>query len=161
LWPGVSGPNAARDTATAAPAAIRRPARPLNPFEQDFGYARMLGFEMEVRQDGYCRMAIDIDPERHFNPQGVAHGGVAYSLADTAMGGAMSTRIPDGQWCATIEIKMNYHVGVRLGRLICEANVLHIGKRVGNIDARLFQNNILVGSANGNFAIFPAPANAG
>ena len=103
-------------------------------------------------------MAIDIDPERHFNPQGVAHGGVAYSLADTAMGGALTSLLASGLWCATIEIKMNYHVGIRAGRLVCEAPVLHIGKRVGNIDARLFQNDRLVGSANGNFAIFPAPA---
>ncbi len=132
----------------------------MRPFGQEFGFARALGFNMETRGDGYCRMFIDIDAERHFNPQGVAHGGVAYSLADTAMGGALTTRIPDGHWCATIEIKMNYHVGVRLGRLICEARVLHVGKRVGNIEAKLYQNDVLVGSANGNFAIFPAPTKA-
>lgn len=132
----------------------------MRPFGQNFGFAKMLGFEMGERHDGFCRMFIDIDPDRHFNPQGVAHGGVSYALADTCMGGALTTRIPDGHWCATIDIKMNYHVGVRLGRLMCEANVLHVGKRVGNIDARLFQNEVLVGSANGNFAIFPAPASS-
>jgi acyl-CoA thioesterase len=129
----------------------------MRPFGGDFGFGKILGFQMEARADGQCRMYIDIDPERHFNPQGVAHGGVAYALADTAMGGALSTRIPDDHWCATIDIKINYHVGVRLGRLICKAKVLHVGKRVGNIDARLYQNDVLVGSANGNFAIFPAP----
>ena len=102
-------------------------------------------------------MAIDIDPVRHFNPQGVAHGGVAYSLADTAMGGALSSQLDDGLWCATLEIKFNYHVGVREGRLICDAAVLHQGKRIANMDARLFQNDRLVASANGNFAIFAAP----
>ena len=102
-------------------------------------------------------MAIDIERERHFNPQGVAHGGVAYSLADTAMGGAITSLLADDLWCATLEIKFNYHVGVREGRLICDATVLHQGKRVANIDARLFQDDRLVASANGNFAIFPAP----
>jgi acyl-CoA thioesterase len=102
-------------------------------------------------------MAIDIERERHFNPQGVAHGGVAYSLADTAMGGALFSTLDKGFWCATLEIKFNYHVGVREGRLICEASVLHKGKRIANIDARLFQHDRLVASANGNFAIFPAP----
>jgi len=76
----------------------------------------MLGFEIGLRQDGFGRMEIAIDPARYFNPQDVAHGGVSYSLADTAVGGALSTRVPDGHWCATIEIKMNYHVAVRLGR---------------------------------------------
>jgi acyl-CoA thioesterase len=38
--------------------------------------------------------------------------------------------------------------------------VLHQGKRVANVDARLYQHGQLVSSANGNFAIFPAPASA-
>lgn len=129
----------------------------MRPFGHELGFTKMLGVQMDIRLDGFCRMFIDIDAEQHFNPQGVAHGGVAYALADTAMGGALLSRIPDGSWCATIEIKMNYHVGVRLGRLICEATVLHAGKRVGNIEAKLYQGDVLVGSANGNFAIFPAP----
>ena len=103
-------------------------------------------------------MAIDIDRERHFSPQGAAHGGVAYSLADTAMGGALTSLLPDDLWCATLEIKFNYHVRVVEGRLTCEAQILHRGKRVANLDARLFQDGRLVASANGNFAIFQAPA---
>lgn len=132
----------------------------MRPFGQEFEFARMLGFQMVERGDGRCRMAIDIEPQRHFNPQGVAHGGVAYSLADTAMGGALTSRLKDGFWCATLEIKFNYHVGVREGLLTCDATVLHQGKRIANIDARLFQNDRLVASANGNFAIFPAPHQA-
>ncbi|MEQ8310968.1 MAG: PaaI family thioesterase [Sphingopyxis sp.] len=129
----------------------------MRPFGQDFEFARALGLQMVERGDGRCTMAIDIERERHFNPQGVAHGGVAYSLADTAMGGALFSTLDKGFWCATLEIKFNYHVGVREGRLICEASVLHKGKRIANIDARLFQHDRLVASANGNFAIFPAP----
>ncbi len=126
-------------------------------FGQDFEFARMLGFQMVERGDGRCRMAIDIEPQRHFNPNGVAHGGVAYSLADTAMGGALFSELDSGLLCATLEIKFNYHVGVREGRLTCDATVLHRGKRIANIDARLFQYDRLVASANGNFAIFAAP----
>lgn len=129
----------------------------MRPFGQEFEFARFLGFEMVARGDGRCTMAIDVDRARHFNPQGAAHGGVAYSLADTAMGGALHSLLPDGQWCATLEIKFNYHVRVGEGRLTCEAEVRHRGKRVANIDARLYQDGRLVGSANGNFAIFAAP----
>ena len=129
----------------------------MRPFGQDFEFARALGLQMVARGDGRCTMAIDINARQHFNPQGVAHGGVAYSLADTAMGGALFSTLDEGFWCATLEIKFNYHVGVREGRLTCEAEVLHKGKRVANIDARLYQDGRLVGSANGNFAIFSAP----
>lgn len=65
--------------------------------------------------------------------------------------------LAEDQWCATLEIKFNYHVRVGEGRLTCEAAVLHRGKRVANIEARLYQDGRLVGSANGNFAIFAAP----
>ena len=130
----------------------------MRPFGQDFQFARALGLQMVDRGDGRCRMAIDIKRDQHFNPQGVAHGGVAYSLADTAMGGAVTSLLPDDFWCATLEIKFNYHARVVEGRLTCEAEVLHRGKRVANIDARLYQEGKLVSSANGNFAIFPAPS---
>ena len=129
----------------------------MRPFAQEFEFARALGLQMVERSDGRCVMAIDIERERHFSPQGAAHGGVAYSLADTAMGGALTSVLDADRWCATLEIKFNYHVRVGEGRLTCEAVVLHRGKRVANIDAKLYQDGRLVGSANGNFAIFAAP----
>ncbi|PKP95420.1 MAG: PaaI family thioesterase [Alphaproteobacteria bacterium HGW-Alphaproteobacteria-13] len=132
----------------------------MRPFGQDFEFARALGFEMIERGDGRCLMAIDVNARQHFSPQGAAHGGVAYSLADTAMGGALTSVLPDDQWCATLEIKFNYHVRIGEGRLTCEAAIVHRGKRIANIEAKLYQNDRLVSSANGNFAIFPAPSGA-
>jgi acyl-CoA thioesterase len=129
----------------------------VKPYEPAFEFARMLGLEMVARGEGRCTMAIDIDPDRHFSPQGAAHGGVAYSLADSAMGGAVTSILPDDRWCATLEIKFNYHVRVLAGRLTCEAEVIHQGKRIANVEARLYQAGRLVSSANGNFAIFAAP----
>ena len=128
----------------------------LKPFLDNFAFARALGLQMVERGDGRCLMAIDINAEQHFSPQQAAHGGVAYSLADTAMGGALTSLLDEEHWCATLEIKFNYHVRVTEGRLTCEATVLHRGKRVANLDARLYQHDRLVSSANGNFAIFAA-----
>ncbi|MBU0823336.1 MAG: PaaI family thioesterase [Alphaproteobacteria bacterium] len=129
----------------------------MKPFAQELEFARALGLQMVERGDGRCTMAIDVNPQQHFSPQGAAHGGVAYSLADTAMGGALTSVLDAEQWCATLEIKFNYHVRVGEGRLTCEAVVLHRRKRVANIDAKLYQDGRLVSSANGNFAIFAAP----
>ena len=130
----------------------------MKSFAQDFAFARALGLQWVARADGRCLMAIDVNAAQHFSPQHAAHGGVAYSLADTAMGGALTSLLGDDYWCATLEIKFNYHVRISEGRLTCEANVLHRGKRIANIEARLYQHDRLVSSANGNFAIFPAPA---
>jgi acyl-CoA thioesterase len=130
----------------------------LRPFEQEFEFARALGLQMVERSEGRCLMAIDVNAPQHFSPQGAAHGGVAYSLADSAMGGALTSLLPADQWCATLEIKFNYHIRVDEGRLTCEAMVAHRGKRIANIDAKLHQHGRLVASANGNFAVFPAPS---
>lgn len=113
---------------------------------------------MVERGDGRCTMAIDINQEQHFSPQHAAHGGVAYSLADSAMGGALTSILPENKWCATLEMKFNYHVRVSEGRLTCEAAVIHQGKRIANIEAKLYQHGKMVSSANGNFVIFDAPA---
>lgn len=130
-------------------------------FEEPFAFRSILGLNFISRADGACQMTVDVDPARHFNPQGVAHGAVAYALADTAMGGAISSVLPVDMWCATLEIKFNYHKAVVAGLLTCDAVVLHQGKRVANVDARLYQHGQLVSSANGNFAIFPAPTAKG
>jgi acyl-CoA thioesterase len=129
-------------------------------YEADFDFARALGLQMVERADGRCTMAIDINAEQHFSPQHAAHGGVAYSLADSAMGGALTSLLPDNMWCATLEMKFNYHIRVAEGRLTCEAQVLHQGKRIANLEAKLYQNGKLVSSANGNFVIFAAPTDA-
>jgi acyl-CoA thioesterase len=129
-------------------------------YEADFAFARALGLQMVERADGRCTMAIDINAEQHFSPQHAAHGGVAYSLADSAMGGALTSLLPDNMWCATLEMKFNYHIRVAEGRLTCEAQVLHQGKRIANLEAKLYQNGKLVSSANGNFVIFAAPTEA-
>lgn len=130
----------------------------MTTYDQKFEFAETMGLAFTSRTDGRCQMFVDVDAVRHFNPQGVAHGAVAYPLADTAMGGAIASQLPVDHWCATLEIKINYHKAVIAGRLTCDAQVLHRGKRIGNVDARLYQHNQLVGSANGNFAIFPVPS---
>lgn len=129
----------------------------MRPYEPNFDFARALGLQMVDRAGGHCTMAIDINAKQHFSPQHAAHGGVAYSLADSAMGGALTSLLPDDMWCATLEMKFNYHVRVSEGRLTCKASVLHRGKRVANVEARLYQHDKLVSSANGNFVIFAAP----
>ncbi|APZ98120.1 phenylacetic acid degradation protein [Sphingopyxis sp. QXT-31] len=132
----------------------------MRSFDQDFAFAQALGLKMVERGDGRCTMAIDINAAQHFSPQHAAHGGVAYSLADSAMGGALTSLLPDDRWCATLEVKFNYHVRVTEGVLTCEAAVVHSGKRIANVEARLYQHGKLVSSANGHFAIFAAPASA-
>lgn len=97
---------------------------------------------------------MTIDPARHFNPQGVAHGAVLYALADTAMGAALYSGLEAGELCATIEIKISYFAAVREGELRCEARVASRGKRVAHLTATLSHAGRDVAQASGSFAIF-------
>jgi acyl-CoA thioesterase len=117
-------------------------------------FADLLGFAVNIDGSGSASASITVDPQRHFNPQGAAHGGLLYALADTAMGAALYTGLEAGEYCATIEIKISYFAPVRDGELRCEAVVVNRGKRVAHLTAVLENSDRVVGQANGSFAIF-------
>ena len=54
-------------------------------------YAQRIGIVVEEIGPGYARAAKTIGPE-DMNPAGVPHGGVYFSLADTACGSASASR---------------------------------------------------------------------
>ena len=74
--------------------------------------------------------------EELMNGAGVAHGGVAASVADTAMGIALHRQL--GRECkiATIEMKINYLSPITDGSMVARAHLIKIGKRVsvGRVD---------------------------
>ncbi|MDW3220212.1 MAG: PaaI family thioesterase [Acidimicrobiales bacterium] len=121
--------------------------------DSPFPFMTWLGFELAIEDDGACVAAIDLE-RRHMNPNGIAHGGVAYALMDTAMGGATMADVEDGRRCATIEIHVRYHRGARAGRLTARARVTSASKRVVHLEATTTDaDGTLIASATGSFAI--------
>src|ERR1700730_18591221 len=59
------------------------------------GYAQLLGMHVEMVQDGQGMVSIKVDA-RLMHPQMIVHGGVIFSLADTAMSMALLSVIPPG-----------------------------------------------------------------
>jgi acyl-CoA thioesterase len=43
---------------------------------------------------------------------------------------------------------------VSSGRLICKTELVNRGKAVANLEARIYNEQVLVAQANGNYAIF-------
>ncbi len=115
--------------------------------------ARTLGIRRVSMGGGRARFALTVR-EDHMNPNGVAHGGVIYSLADTAMGAALFSALEPGQSCTTLEIKINYLAPVTSGELAAEASVIGHTKRTGVLDARVHgDGGRLVTVATGTFYI--------
>ena len=100
--------------------------------------AALVGMEIDAVERG--RVVFAFRPaEFHFNPNGVVHGGIAALVCDTACGCAVTTELPVGDTCATLEIKVNYirPVGPGAPRLTCEGSILHLGRRSAVAEARL------------------------
>jgi len=77
-----------------------------------------------------------VTPAPHLmNPHGVLHGAVLFAAMDTAMGGAVTSLLGDGETCATVEAKINYLAPVTGGRLTATATVIQKGGRVAVVEA--------------------------
>ena len=120
-----------------------------NPFAELVGFAPRIG----RRGSGRCSAALELRPQL-LNPNGVAHGGVLFALADTAMGAALHTTLARGEFCATVEIKIHFLQPVLKGRVRCSARVVQRGGRIAVLEAQLKAGRKLVAQALGTFAIF-------
>jgi uncharacterized protein (TIGR00369 family) len=100
--------------------------------------ADLMGFEFHEIEEG--RVVFECIPaEYHYNPIGAVHGGLACTLADSAMGCAVHTMLPAGVGYTTLEIKTNLLrlITVETGRLLCEGKTIHVGGRIATAEARL------------------------
>jgi len=80
------------------------------------------------------------DPyERHYNPIGVVHGGLAMTLLDSAMGCAVQTQVPASATYATLEAKTNLTraITASTGKLRAIGKLVRLGSRVATAEGRL------------------------
>ncbi|HEV8345872.1 MAG TPA: PaaI family thioesterase [Vicinamibacterales bacterium] len=77
--------------------------------------------------------------ERFYNGTGVAHGGFAATLLDTALGCAINSMMPAGRRFTTLELKVNLTrpLTKEVGPLRCEAKVVHVGGRTATSEGRI------------------------
>jgi uncharacterized protein (TIGR00369 family) len=77
--------------------------------------------------------------EEHYNPIGVVHGGYAATLLDSALGCAVHTTLPAGVGYTSLGLEAKYVRPITrdTGRVLCEASVVHRGRRQATSEARL------------------------
>ncbi len=99
---------------------------------------RLLGVRMTEVEHG--RVVFEVTPvEDHYNGMGVAHGGLAATLMDSALGVAINAAAPEGKTFTTLELKVNYvrPITTATGPIRCEGTVIHIGNRTATAEARI------------------------
>jgi uncharacterized protein (TIGR00369 family) len=100
--------------------------------------ARLIGFDIDEVSEG--RVVFSVTPaEQHYNPIGVAHGGLAATLLDSVMGCAVHTMLPLGRGFTTLEIKVNFVRALKseTGRVHATGTVIHLGGKVATAEGRI------------------------
>ena len=112
--------------------AIRDGALPVPPI------ADLLGFEIRDLAPGEVSFALE-PSERHYNPIGMVHGGVAATLLDTVMGCAVQTLLPKGVGYSTLDINVRYlrPITVATHTVVATGSVVHSGRRTATAEGRV------------------------
>jgi uncharacterized protein (TIGR00369 family) len=118
--------------------------------------AAWLGIELASAGDGDAVLEMPTRPEMGNRVQ-VLHGGFIALLADSAMGRALSTVLPEGAGEFSFDLKLNFIATGRIGeRLRAVARVLHSGRRTGVAECRVEgEDGRLVATATATFIVFP------
>ncbi len=98
-----------------------------------------LGMRMTHVEEGQCTIVLDAVKREHENGLGIAHGGLAATLLDTALSCAVNTVMPAGKIFTTLEMKINYIRAIRPedAPLTCVGHVVHAGSKTATAEGRI------------------------
>ena len=114
-------------------------------------FTQNLGIEMLRMADGECVMELE-PTDFHMSRASRAHGGVLFSMLDTALGRAVLSKLPEGRGCATLEASIHYFRPVQHGRIRAVGQVVRMTRRTAYAEGQLIdsEDNVLA-SASGTF----------
>ncbi len=110
-------------------------------------FSQWLGVERMEEKDGYCRLKMIIREEM-CNGFGIAHGGITYSFADSALAFASNSH---GKHAVSIETSISHIKPLKKGdTIIATAEEVSCSSRLGNYVVRVEnENQELVALFNG------------
>jgi uncharacterized protein (TIGR00369 family) len=94
--------------------------------------AGTLGYDIVEAENG--RVVVVVEPnDRHLNPAGTVHGGLAATLLDSCMGLAIQSTLDRGVGSTTLEFKISFlrPITLETGPIRAEGRVISRGRRVG------------------------------
>ncbi len=92
---------------------------PVKMLSQD-AFSSWLGIEILEVKKGRCRVAMTVRKEM-LNSMNKAHGGISYSIADTAFGFAANTH---GKYAVSIETSINHIEAINEGDYLTAESVI-------------------------------------
>ena len=106
-------------------------------FEKD-SFSKWMGIEILKSETGYVKISMKIRKEMT-NGFGICHGGITFSLADSALAFASNSR---GSVSVALENNINYTKKVEVGdTLIAETEEIQNGRTIGVYKIRVTNQN--------------------
>lgn len=111
----------------------------IEEFFETMPFADLLGVKVTEAADGHAEGRVEMREELSWNPdRPMAHGGVAFTLADT-VGGAALVSLVD-QPVPTIDMRIDY-LNAGTGDLRATSDVVRRGGDVGVVDVEVYAVN--------------------
>jgi len=116
---------------------------------------RHFGFTLVSRGEGKAVVSLRVRPE-YLQEEGVLHGGILSTLADTAAVYTLHPDLEPGWMMTSIEFKMNFlRPAVEgNGEVLARAELVRRGRRVGLCDVEVFQADKLVAKGSFTYLFF-------
>lgn len=110
-------------------------------------FSQWLGIEVIESKEGYCQLKMTVRPEM-CNGFGIIHGGVTFSLADSALAFASNAY---GRLSVALECSISYPNPVNVGdTLFAEATEINLSNKIGIYNIPVTnQHGMLVGAFKG------------
>lgn len=97
-------------------------------------FYRWAGIRLVDARPGEAEVAFDAGPE-HVNLQGLVHGGMLATLADTAMGLAARTTLEPGRRHVTVQLGLEFLSPGRRGRIVARGRTVKVGRQLAFAEA--------------------------
>ena len=112
------------------------------------GFIKYNNFKVEEVTHKYCKMSVELT-ENSVNPNGIAHGGLLFGLADTTMGLLARTT---GRNIVTINAQIDYLKPGKGSQITCIAEPLKAGKTTAVYRANIYnEEKTLISTVTGTF----------
>jgi acyl-CoA thioesterase len=107
-------------------------------------YWALLGIELLDVKKGWAKLQLPF-AKKLTHPYGIAHGGVIFSLADSAVAMALLGLVEMDERFTTVEMKINYVSPFKEGKITAEARIINKGSRIalGDVDVRDDQGGLV------------------
>lgn len=117
---------------------------------KDNGFMTYNGLYVVEAKENYVKIGVDIT-EKSLNPFGIVHGGLIYTLADSAMGIALATT---GRSGVTLNSTIDYLTPGKGKKLFADTEIVKDGKSIVVFRVNIKdENDTLVSVASGTYYI--------